>query len=271
MAEDAVPSPRLCVFCQKRPVQPKGEHLLSDWIRRGLPRQPPQPLTIRTATGEETRIETPYDVQVPCVCAKCNHGWMSALETRTKPALLPLIRGHSRLLSYDEQGLIACWLLLKSIVHVEVARITEVVPREHYDHIYRTRKHPQPVRRCEVSLAAYADSQHGLGDFLMLGMERPERSAFPAALKGYAVTLTIGKVILQMFATFGYDETLNLRAADHGIFTSALVPIWPIAGMAKWPPPMWIDDRTYFFFASAPVGTAPPWSFPPAQSPPPAG
>jgi hypothetical protein len=50
------------------------------------------------------------------VCKTCNTGWMSDLETETKPVLKPLIRGKDRTLWTDHQTLLTAWLVKTSMV-----------------------------------------------------------------------------------------------------------------------------------------------------------
>lgn len=49
-------------------------------------------------------------------CEPCNTGWMSQIERRAKLALLPLIEGEQRVLTVEEQHIIATWAYLKAVV-----------------------------------------------------------------------------------------------------------------------------------------------------------
>lgn len=52
-----------------------------------------------------------------CVCENCNSGWMSDIESRTKPILAPLIRGiFPRKLSTRDQARLAIWVCLHALI-----------------------------------------------------------------------------------------------------------------------------------------------------------
>ena len=54
--------------------------------------------------------------RIRVVCATCNNGWMSRLETAVKPIILPLIQGHACTLDQEAQALLARWITVKAIV-----------------------------------------------------------------------------------------------------------------------------------------------------------
>lgn len=56
------------------------------------------------------------DLTVNRICAGCNNGWMSRLETEAKPLLSPLIDGRDRAIWSDEQAIISAWLIKTAMV-----------------------------------------------------------------------------------------------------------------------------------------------------------
>ncbi len=91
-----------CIFCDRTGV--RNEHVWSSWMHEYI-RKPNAPKSfirkefqIAGATRERTEIsskESRGDVttmQLKVVCQNhCNGGWMSRMETRVMPILIPLI------------------------------------------------------------------------------------------------------------------------------------------------------------------------------------
>ena len=73
------------------------EHVLPDWLTEiGLDPEP----SIHHA-GPLNRLPRqwsakPFKTTVKMVCASCNNGWLSQLESAVKPVIAPLIRGEGR-------------------------------------------------------------------------------------------------------------------------------------------------------------------------------
>lgn len=51
------------------------------------------------------------------VCAPCNNGWMSVLQSDARPVLEPIIRGAKRKLSADEVRVLAAWVTMFVMVY----------------------------------------------------------------------------------------------------------------------------------------------------------
>lgn len=101
------------------------EHLWSDWMAPYL-LQSPEHHEFR-ATFSNGRQKVLRDVvrdrqggahtkKIKAVCAKCNGIWMSDMETKVQPSLIPLILGQPFVLSVDMQKVICEWIALKLLV-----------------------------------------------------------------------------------------------------------------------------------------------------------
>lgn len=88
-------SAKLCIFCG----QPAGnrEHIVGKWLLNDL-----NLYSIKTKLGfgNQTKTGEMDEIVEPCqlggcvtdeVCASCNNGWMSGLESEVKPLLSPLL------------------------------------------------------------------------------------------------------------------------------------------------------------------------------------
>jgi hypothetical protein len=246
----------MCVFCERRPAD-SPEHLTPEWLRQSLPPRPKTATRKRAKQGGVVREVygqiTPFDASERCVCTPCNTHWMSNIDNAVKPGLLPLVLGQSRSLDADAQLRLATWAFKTCLVFQqgshEVADPYPVIPREHYRYLYRVRKHPRPPERTQIWFAGYVDQQHSFGDFSSLEMLH-DGSLAPGA-KAYGATLVVGKLVVQIFATYGYDENLPpLNVIDWAIWDQVLVRIWPINPIS-WPGARVLDVTALRGFVSA--------------------
>ncbi len=108
MPQGVFPTTRRCVFCGGERLT--REHVWPQWIVAAI-RQHVGPGPIRVARPGDTPYDVPeLDVAVRMVCATCNNGWMSSLETGVRPALEPMILGRLPvLLTPAMQALLARW------------------------------------------------------------------------------------------------------------------------------------------------------------------
>jgi hypothetical protein len=102
--------------------------------------------TLRDATQRETeRIEwdrKPFREQTRFVCKACNGGWMSRLESASKPLLAPAIaRTGSLRLAPASQALAATWAI-KTVLVLQGTQADE--PMAPADHFAQVREHERP-------------------------------------------------------------------------------------------------------------------------------
>ena len=62
------------------------------------------------------RAGDPIGAKVPIVCSDCNSGWMSQIQERAKPYLIPLFRGELTILNPDAQRWVATWACMATIM-----------------------------------------------------------------------------------------------------------------------------------------------------------
>src|SRR5438045_3538534 len=100
--------PRACLFCGATPVT--REHALALWTGEVIPGTGPWTHHHVERYGDEPirewRTDAP-DLKCNVVCKSCNNGWMSAVESRAKPVLTPMIQGRSTRLHVHELDLIS--------------------------------------------------------------------------------------------------------------------------------------------------------------------
>lgn len=118
---------RHCIFCLKRSVS--NEHVFPIWLQEFFPRTPNDSRNHQVTSWEtnasgriraapvSSRVQGhPGSKKVPYVCVGCNTGWMSRLEQRTRPLLIPLIEGRYHRISKFDQKVLATWFAKTAMV-----------------------------------------------------------------------------------------------------------------------------------------------------------
>lgn len=78
----------LCIFCGR--MANSKEDLWPRWLIKSVLLDRPSKIEMEFAIRPSKSFTKKY-VTSRCVCKTCNEGWMSNLETDTKPILEPLI------------------------------------------------------------------------------------------------------------------------------------------------------------------------------------
>lgn len=116
--------PRKCIFCGGTPIT--GEHLWAAWMRDYLPAGEGTQVIqesdlstdlIRLRSGPLTRRGDARSQKLKVVCRACNNGWMSRLQTRAQPTLLPLLLNQTKALDENERESLSLWATMFSIVY----------------------------------------------------------------------------------------------------------------------------------------------------------
>ncbi len=112
---------RTCIFCDQTSLT--LEHVWPDWISKNLYGPPKKDRFTatrfdgpnRTPTGKSFK-SSELNHKARLVCADCNNGWMSDVESHAKPVLLPLLRGRSVTLDADDQTILRAWIVLRAMI-----------------------------------------------------------------------------------------------------------------------------------------------------------
>jgi hypothetical protein len=222
---------RACVFCGAEGVS--KEHLWSDWIRGML--TDPSEATAHTRNSARTAQEwkaPPFTAVVRCVCARCNQGWMSDIETEVKPHLQPMIQGRQRILGTKAQTALAKWVFLKVLMFDQWRNDdSRIVSSEHYRDFYAGKRPPLHTR---VMTAAYeGGTSIGRYNDVSLDLTPPGGAEELQGVNAYLATMTIHHAVLQVFG-HQYREELDLTRPPN--LAAAVTRIWPIRQPVAWPP-----------------------------------
>ena len=232
--------PRLvdaCVFCgDSGPLT--QEHVWPQWLRDEVPDFADLGTQVMGIVGYPNtwrqRRTKAFSARPKIVCATCNNGWMSDLESASAPILAPMIRGQPVRLDRAAQRLVAFWLAKTVMTARWVHRDRRFpgIPTDHYVELYQ---HQAPPGHSQVWVAACSHDdrpsrQLPLGyRYRMIRLERLQ-----VATRGglwlpfrpaYAVALSIGNLAGLVFG-HTYDRAVPVLSYD-GTLGMALHDVWP--------------------------------------------
>jgi hypothetical protein len=231
-----------CIFCGGARLT--KEHVFPRWLVTTLTADVVGPnvtseRTRRSAAGStSTQRWAAVDVAsytVRVVCATCNNGWMSDIETRAQAVLSPMVAGERTILSPAAQMDVAAWTALKGYI-VEWALGDVIVASPAVRRALMDAKHPPgpvPVRLGAVERSGIPSSVTRI----VYNVGRAGRQ------EGLAVctTFALGCAVLQV--CHGRGITIDWTAVsephtDH-------VPVNPPCPRdIQWPPAVVLDSTS---------------------------
>jgi len=136
-----------CIFCDLKGKKSK-EHLWPEWMHSYLPLNWNNENTRETNTfkwKEQTgakkinRQGHLTTTKFRVVCRACNSGWMSILESETKPILTKILKNEEVVLHENDQEILAKWITMKVITGEHADEGICVTPKSDR-HSLRTQK-----------------------------------------------------------------------------------------------------------------------------------
>jgi hypothetical protein len=223
---------RTCIFCGRTPLT--KEHVVGDWAGRFADAGQRSIVHLSDREGEtrETREwnARAYDRQARIVCAACNNGWMSDLETRASALLVP-DELDGRTLGHDEQTLLATWGMKTALVlNAAESRLRRAIPPEVAIDFGHDRRVPVNT---EMWKASYAGDGDQLPALVGLGIDLDNRQDSNRGWRDLAVTtFVVGPFVFQVFfAVPRLGITRLTRAFPSHTHISKL---WSIAEPVVW-------------------------------------
>jgi hypothetical protein len=111
-----------CIFCGGSGMS--KEHIWGDWLKHhvkaNLPKHSLGTLIVNppgtpNVSSVGSRTGDPLRSKVRVVCETCNNTWLSAIQNRVKPLLIPMIGGQPCVLSHDKQQTLATWITMATM------------------------------------------------------------------------------------------------------------------------------------------------------------
>lgn len=253
-----------CIYCGSYENMTR-EHIWADWLRDYIPRDMERHSGVSAVvhsdqsknTAEMKRREGDFHAQrLKIACHSCNTGWMSRLQTKAKPYLVPTLIGKNIDLYRAEQTTLAAWatmfVMTADYLDNEIGSITS-------EERVWFKDHQRPPADWRIWIGKYeqpATKRRWIHAVLNIVENEPEFLAKGTPELSYAQTSTIllGKqLIIHVMSSPAMRRTVKrwkiLPAA-----APAMNQIWPIIHRrVDWPGPAVIsghaiEDLAFHFF-----------------------
>lgn len=240
----------LCIFCGQRRER-AVEDIVSHWLAKEVGGEPPffagDDVTIIgnqvVARGKARPYGSAAALKLPQVCKPCNTGWMSLLERRAKPLLVPMIRGRGTSLTPAEQRIVAAWAQLKMISY-DARRDPRSLPATTAHEFSQVR---QPRESVLVLLGAFEG--YGTG----VGVPHARRVAAVAPIGTPVdvtrVSLGFGFLFIQVLDRHELcDWPIEMLAPSESCWVRCWPEWFPFTNL-RWPPPVVIGRDSWWTIA----------------------
>ena len=250
-----------CAFCgSDAPLT--QEHLWPEWAGRILAIR--GDVTHRqhfVTVGSERTVREyrrpPWRVTVGAVCAGCNNGWMSRLESEAKRYAEDLLVGRARELHREGQATLAMWATVKVLVaEYTVPESARDTPAELLSLVYERRDDFElPAETFEIHTAAYGgNTRPAFYERTSMWINATDKTSgrqhqFPAL----TATFAVGRLALRVLA---HTMPQVVHEGFPGPRASSVRRLWPSVGSFSWPPGPALDEGGLDWFAHGTNSTA---------------
>lgn len=185
-----------------------------------------------------------YSRRVYCVCKPCNTGWMSQMQEKAKPYLVPMLRRQPIVHHRRAQTVLSAWVTMMTMVAEHVYRDKIAIPQCDRDFL---RAHRKPPKHWRIWIGAHANQAfplitHNVLEFAEEGVEVPNRARADGQ-NTHSTTICIGEHLL--FHAMSSIPAYNLvrRWEPPAQFRAYLDQIWPVRDtVIGWPPQFALND-----------------------------
>jgi hypothetical protein len=225
---------RVCMFCGDQ-ASTKEDAWPPKWLTKRFPAF--ELVHVEAKRGSTSlrgwRTASP-NIRVGCVCASCNNGWMSRLETAAGQMLEPLFTEQQHTIDAASLPTLAAWAVKTSMVLESLS--PEDQARFYSDSERRQLSLDSTVpRRTYVWLAACVEQETVVTEarHLFGGHRSP-------GFRGFVATLAFGFLAIQVLTlrvpASVQPSTYFTFQQREGSWEEVLVPVWPVRGNLNWPP-----------------------------------
>jgi hypothetical protein len=232
---------RSCFFCDGEvPDDAPPEHVIPQWTQKFRPKGTVFQHIFDPAHRPNFKAKK-VDVTADTVCPRCNHGWMSDLETHASPLLTPMIEGKPQGLDIKQQALISQWVA-KTVLTWDQSQPPErrMYPVAFCRWLY---EHRLPPPGSCIRLGQYRGT--AAAEFVemynAMYLEVPADPADRGLPETHRATIRIGQLITEL--TITKDASAVIRAIGANI-DDLLLTIWPSVEIVSWTPRVVFDDAS---------------------------
>lgn len=250
---------KVCIFCGSESDKLTKEHVWPQWLRKYPAYENvrsqlgPRPgwsdyEVVTDADGRFVSVAKPRpglipilpEVTVKIVCARCNNGWMSKLETDAGGLIQRLMADERIDLSPAEQELLALWVAKTMLVYSKCREpINQPFADADFRALYRTRKPPdRAMLWIGRSDAPHAQVAMSLEPILWAPKEAtPAEVAVMQPTTANVYLAAHGVVFIGHFfpAFEEFDEVARRMLSFAPNARIGLQRLWPMRGRVRWP------------------------------------
>jgi hypothetical protein len=226
------------VFCGRAGLT--REHIFPKWLRKVAPEPEGARsyyntgLQIHYRDGKQSPVANPtkhrtggiQSHRLKIVCANCNNGWMSKLQSRTKPLLVPLINGAPLALSDPDRAILAAWATMFTMV-VEFADPQTIATKQAEREDFAGA--PRPLDNWIIWVGRAHQIRFNFmhfawGNAVLKGAPVPEAVAGKADTQ--TTTFAVGSTFFHAYSTTASDPFLSIDATAFAL-RNGLFILWP--------------------------------------------
>ncbi len=223
----------ICYFCREDRILSK-EHYFPKWTRKHVPIG--KNVTANNFSTGEVKNRDVGTLTFQHVCKECNGGWMSGIQNRAKPHIVPLLTAERwNAISSDAAEAISAWSVMTAMVCAgEVGpEVTEIAPAERRD--FALTEEITPDWQIWIGRSPHGPDRGGSRWHIICrdghevnGIRKPW--IIEGFLIGQIFVMLIGKLIV--LAWNGSHQTQNIAPLPKW----GMVRIWPSSGIEVNPP-----------------------------------
>jgi hypothetical protein len=225
-----------CIFCGN-PADSK-EDLFPRWILKRVNTR--EPLSRRMGDAPPVITED-QEVRLPCVCQKCNSGWMSGMEKTVQKFVGAMIEDFALTLDRQQQRTLAEWAVKCAMCNDTVDVHSRFFTEDECHEFRKTRKIPDRTMVFAAHFVGHSLDSDGV-DFTLI-----EPTTGDLLVRGHIYNVMVGHVVLQVLSWHPEpqheEKNVQIRSAD-GPWDQLTVQIWPFEKKSvQWSPPRSLTTR----------------------------
>ena len=256
-----------CIYCGSYENMSR-EHIWADWLREYVPREMERhsgiTITVESdiskSTAKKDKREGDFHARkLRIACRPCNSGWMSQLQEKAKPHLIPMLTGSSASFYRAEQTILAAWITMFVMTAEHLDTDGGVITQKERTWLKNRQRPPANWRIWIGKYEQPATTKRWMHAKLNVVEDKPEFIArgIPEVSYAQASTILLGnQLIIHVMSSPVMTKTVRrwqiLPAAD-----PAMQQIWPvIRRRVDWPKTIAIrgrviEDMAFHFFKRA--------------------
>jgi hypothetical protein len=247
----------LCAFCNSDEPLTR-EHLWPEWIAGVMKISDSVSISHKFGiAGEENHLREfrrkPFREKVRAVCADCNNGWMSRLETEMKRYTLPILEGRGRHLHERAQAVVSMWAAVKLLVgEYTMPPELRIIPAEHYPMVFDARDSFElPRDSFEAHTSAYQGPRIGFYERTAMKVSGTDhRTNTRAAFDAWIGTFVIDRLAIRVL---GHTVPEPVHIGFRGEYAQRVHQLWPPTKPFDWPPGPPLNDAGLDWFSNGPI------------------